>query len=426
MLNRSLPPVSQKINDLELIQPESNRYDNGLETFIFHTDELELIKFEFVFRNSYDGIHTPLLNVALSSMLKEGTTTRNSAQIAEEIDFYGAYLMPEYSFDHTALSLYTIRKYADKVLPIVADIFMNSIFPQEELETYIRNNKQSLQISLQKNDVLARRLFYKKLFGNNQYGTVVEVEDYDQLAREDLLDLFNKQIQPNNCTLLIAGKVDSALENLVELLFGKNWFKGTRLVDNVFQINEPIGAPILIETREESLQSAIRMGGLTVGRAHPDFPAVQFVNTLLGGFFGSRLMRNIREDKGYTYGISSAVISLKHTAFMTLSSEVGVEVTQATVTEVEKEFRRLSDEYVGEKEINLVRNYMQGSLLGSLESIFSHVDKFKAVYFSGLDLSYYNYYHEVLRNMQPKHIKEIASQYFNFEKLTKVIVGKYD
>lgn len=425
MLNRSIAPLAQGIKNLELVHPEALKHANGLKTFLFHTDDLELMKFEFVFENKYDEGKIPLINVVLSSMLKEGTVARSSAQIAADIDFYGAYLMPEYSFDYTALTLYTIRKYAAKVLPIVADILMNSIFPQEELDTYIRNNKQNLQIALQKNDVVARRLFYYNLFGDNQYGSTPSIADYDTISREDLLALVKRQIQPSNCTLLIAGKVDETIRDLVNNLFGENWQRGDVFINPPILLSEITSGKILLETKEDALQSAIRMGGYTVGRDHRDFPAIQFVNMLLGGFFGSRLMRNIREDKGYTYSIGSAVVSLKHSAFMTLSSEVGVDVTKATLVEIENEFRYLREDLASEAEIDLVRNYMQGSLLGSLESIFSHVDKFKAVYFSGLDFSYYGYYQDVVRDMTPKSVQDVAIQYFDFENMVKAIVGKY-
>jgi predicted Zn-dependent peptidase len=163
-----------------------------------------------------------------------------------------------------------------------------------------------------------------------------------------------------------------------------------------------------------------------LNRAHADFPAVQFVNTLLGGFFGSRLMRNIREDKGYTYGIGSAVSSLQYTGLFTLSSEVGVDVTQATLSEIQKEFDILRQEKPSTAEVELVRNYLQGVMLGSLESVFSHADKYKAVHFSGLDLSYYRYYSEVITNMTTIQVQDIAIQYFDYDELIKVIVGKME
>lgn len=426
MLNRELSPVFAPIKKLSIQHPESITFSNGLQTFLFQSSEIELIKFEFVFNNHFDEHTLPLINPALSALLKEGTGKLTSAQIADEVDFYGAYLMSEYSFDHTAISLYTMRKYADKVLPIIFDIVSDAVFPVRELETYVRNQKQSLQISLTKNDFLARRYFYENLFGNNRYGTVPTIAAFDAIDRDSLLSLYQKQIQPQNCTLFIAGNVSAEVMQLVSDLFGQQWNGKAAPVEDHFESITPKEALLIYEDKPEALQSAIRLGCLAIRRSHEDYPALQFVNTLLGGFFGSRLMRNIREDKGYTYSIGSAVASLKHTGFFTVASEVGVQVTQNTLAEIEKEFTMLQNEKASVEEIELVRNYMQGVLLGSLESIFSHVDKFKSVYFSGMDLSYYDYYTDVIQNINADTVQQIAQKYFHYDSLLKVVVGKME
>lgn len=423
MVNRTLAPAFQPINKLAIHKPDNVKYANGLQAFIFQSSELELIKFEFVFANHFDPNELALLNTALSAMFKEGTSNRTSAQIAEEIDFYGAYLMPEYSFDHTSLTLYTMHKYVERVLPIVLDVLQNSIFPQKELDTYIRNNKQSLEISLKKNDFLARRIFYQHVFGDNRYGSVPSAEAFDTISRERLLLLYQKQITPSNCTLFVAGNVTDEVLDTIASFFGTQWLSSnTQNEDDIFSEGK-FDSKLIVEIKPDSLQSAIRIGAPSINRQHPDFPALQFVNTLFGGFFGSRLMRNIREDKGYTYSIGSAAVSLQHTGFFTIASEVGVDVTQATMDEIEKEFKILSSELATEEEIALVRNYMQGVLLGSLESIFSHADKFKAVHFSNMDLSYYDYYADVINTIDAQRILEIAQRYFDYDKMVKVVVG---
>ncbi|NGM62057.1 insulinase family protein [Sphingobacterium sp. SGG-5] len=424
MLNRSVAPDFSPIKGLTLIQPELKNYDNGMKAFVFQAPQQELLKFEFVFNNIFEAVEQPLFNTAMSAMLKEGTASLNSAGIAEKIDFYGAYLMPEYSLDHTSLTVYTMHKYVDRILPIVSDILQNSLFPTNELDTFVRNSKQALQIALQKNDVVARRVFYQQALGNNRYGAVPTLEGYDALDRADLLQLYQQQIQPANCTLFVAGNVDAGVLEKIQVYFGEEWQSVTELPTNTaISLNDTKGKELL-EQRSDALQSAVRMGRLTVNRTHPDFPAVQFVNTLLGGFFGSRLMRNIREDKGYTYSIGSAVHSLKYTGLFTLASEVGVDVTQATLTEVENEFDALRQEKTTQEEIDLVSRYLQGVMLGSLESIFSHVDKFKAVYLSGMDLSYYDYYADVVANMTASQVQDIAIRYFDYGRLVRVVAGK--
>ncbi len=424
MVNREIAPKFQPIKKLSIHEPDSIKYPNGLQAFVFHSADIELIKFEFVFNNYFDDSKLALLNAALSAMLREGTSRRTSAQIADDVDFYGAYLMSEYSFDHTALTLYTMHKYVDKVLPIVLDILTDSIFPQKELETYVRNQKQSLEISFRKNDFLARRIFYKNLFGDSRYGELPSALAFDTIDRDGLLDLYNIQIQPSNCTLFIAGNVDEDILQLVNDLFGQEWGRKGLLLKDHFNRVIPNTGILITEDKSDALQSAIRLGSLSISRSHEDFPALQFVNTLLGGFFGSRLMRNIREDKGYTYSIGSAIASLKHTGFFTIASEVGVDVTQKTLEEIEREFTIITNEKSSENEIDLVRNYMQGVLLGSLESLFSHVDKFKSVYFSNLDLNYYQFYTDVVQSMNSDKVLDIAQKYLNYDDLLKVVVGK--
>ncbi|WP_437919522.1 M16 family metallopeptidase [Sphingobacterium sp. LRF_L2] len=424
MLNRTIAPRQHHIQDISLIQPEEINFDNGLKVFVFRSLDQQLIKAEFIFQNLFSDPETPLLHTCLSHMLKEGTSTRSSAQIAEEIDFYGAYLMPEYSFDQTSLTLYTLSKHLHAVLPVVKDVLQNATIPEAELETYVRNNKQTLQISLQKNDYLARRMFYKNVFGNSRYGVTPTAEIYDALNREDLSSLYVKQMQPQNCTLILSGDISDDVLNLIRLSFEKDWNNNSPVFLNTTPVLPKLEPKLIVEERPEALQSAIRLGMPSVNRTATDYPALQFVNTLFGGYFGSRLMRNIREEKGYTYSIGSAFASLKHTGFFTIASEVAVNSTEATLIEIEAEIENLRNTLATVEEITLVKNYMLGSVLGSLESIFSHADKFKAVYFYGMTTEYYEFYSETIRTMTAENVQRIAQTYFNYANLIKIVVGK--
>jgi len=309
-------------------------------------------------------------------------------------------------------------------LPVVHDILNNTIFPEAELETYIRNNKQTLQISLQKNDYVARRLFFKSLFGESRYGRIPTKEAYDKLNREDLISLYQKQVQPQNCTLILSGNITNEVRKQIRELFDIQWQNTVGANSSVSPEFPAFMPTTVVEERTDALQSAIRLGMPAINRLHPDFPAIQFVNTLLGGYFGSRLMRNIREEKGFTYSIGSAFASLQYTGFFTIATEVGVDSTQATLVEIEKEFTILRETQASEQEIALVKNYILGSILGTIESIFSHADKFKAVYFYGLDLSYYTRYNDIIRSMTAADVQRIANTYFDYDNLLKIVVGK--
>ena len=423
MLNRIDAPSVNGIGDILLEKPEEILFKNGLKVFVFHAPEQELVKAEFVFKNVFEEPENPVRNTALSSMLKEGTQSLNSAQIAEKIDFYGAYLIPEFSFDHNALTLYTLGKHVDAVLPIVNDILNNSIFPQQELDTYIRNNRQSLQISMEKTDFVARRNFYQQLFGSSRYGQSVTDELLKDLDREDIIRLYRQQIQPKNATLFLSGNITPELLFSFRNYFEDQW-EGDIQIHHIPYIQKLEQSSDLLKIdKQGALQSSIRLGKVGIQRSHADYPALQFVNTLFGGFFGSRLMSNIREDKGYTYSIGSMIANLNHAGFISIVTDVGSEYTEDTLNQIALESRKLREEKVGNDEIELVKNYMLGAMLGSLESIFSHVDKFKSVYYSGLNLDYYTYYTNVVRNMNADQVQDIAQKYLSTEDMVKVVVG---
>jgi predicted Zn-dependent peptidase len=426
MIDRTIAPQFNVVEEVRLLQPEHEVLQNGVDLFVFNSGAQDLVKIEWVFQNlNTEDLHLPLLNIALAGMFLEGTKQYASAEIAEKVDFYGAFLQPEYSFDHTSLTLYALNKHVEKLLPIVKSVLTESIFPESELNTYVRNNKQNLSVSLKKNDFVARRVFNKTIFDSNRYAYSPEIEDYDRLERSDILKLYQHQINAGNCTIFISGRVTNQVHQTVRKIFGDQW--DARPLDQTQQRMVDKGSQkgnfILIE-RPDALQSAIRVGYQTINRKHPDFSSLQLLNTILGGYFGSRLMSNIREEKGFTYGIGSGIASLKYGAFFTIATEVGVEVTNATLVEIEKEIDRLRNEPIPIEELNLVKNYVNGAFLGSLENVFSHVDKFKNVHFVGLDLTYYNRHLQIVKSSTPETIMNTANKYLDYNNMIKVVVGK--
>ncbi|HEY0896147.1 MAG TPA: pitrilysin family protein, partial [Sphingobacteriaceae bacterium] len=298
-----------------------------------------------------------------------------------------------------------------------------SIFPQEELDTFVRNHKQSLSVNLEKNDFVGRRQFNHALFGNSLYGYTIEASDYDQVTRQQLLEYYRAAYQLSNCTIVVSGKVTYETTSILNELFGKEPLSPRQATPNQFVFGEGPGQEYYIE-RPEAIQSAIRIGKVSINRTHPDFAGLQVVNTILGGYFGSRLMANIREDKGFTYGIGSALVSLRSSGYFFIATEVGVDVCSAALTEIEKEITILKTELVPEEELALVRNYMLGSLLGGLENAFSHADKFKNIYPYGLGYDYYDRYIRTVETNTPEEVLQLANKYLDLESLNRVIVGK--
>ncbi|WP_158826691.1 M16 family metallopeptidase [Mucilaginibacter lacusdianchii] len=425
MLNRTLAPESKAIENIKLIEPGHTVLDNGCQVYWFNSGDQELVRIEWIFGNLRFNPAKPLLNLAVNAMLTEGTSTMSGSQIADQIDYYGAFLQADYGYDQSQLTMYSLNRHLDHTLPVIKSILTDSQFPAKELETFTRNQQQKLQVSLQKNDILARRAFNKALYGDTIYGLTSMPADFESLQREDMLSHFKQMYQPSNCTLVISGKVDEATLQQITGAFNTGWDNAAQPAETAQPELQPAAERFYFIEKPQALQSAIRMGTEMVNRSHPDFPALQVLNTVLGGYFGSRLMANIREDKGYTYGIGSGISSLKDAGAFFIATEVGADVCRSAVNEIEKEINLLKTELITEDELSLVRNYMLGSLLGGLENVFSHADKFKNTYFSGLDLAYYNRYTEIVKTVTAEQLQQLANQYLNFESFYKVIVGKY-
>jgi zinc protease len=425
MLQRNIAPEFKGIDNINLIRPEHTRFANGCEVFCFNSGDLELVRIEWIFNNLSFDPGKPLLNMAVNTMLTDGTVKLSAAEIADRVDFYGAFLQVDYGFDHSQVTLYSLVKHLQHTLPVVVDVLTASIFPKKELDTFIRNQQQKLKVNLEKNDVVARRIFNKAIFGDTIYGLAAEPADYTNLNREDMLLHFKKMYQPANCTIIIAGKIEGPTLTLLKEVFGDQWDNTITEIE-ISQL-KPISAVehFYFKEKPDALQSAIRMGMPIFNRTHPDFPALQVLNTVFGGYFGSRLMTNIREDKGYTYGIGSGMSSFKESGALFLATEVSADVCKAALSEIEKEINILKTELIPKDELSLVRNYMLGSLLGSLENVFSHADKFKNLHFSGLDYEYYDRYTNTIKTITSDDLMRLANQYFDLGSFYKVIVGKY-
>ena len=160
-----------------------------------------------------------------------------------------------------------------------------------------------------------------------------------------------------------------------------------------------------------------------ISSTHVDYAGMQVLNTVFGGYFGSRLMSNIREDKGYTYGIGSSVVPLRKEGYFCISSEVGVDVRAAAVNEIYLELKRLRTELVPESELNLVRNYMLGSFQRNIDGPFSLADRFKSILTAGMGYEYYTRYLETIQNITAEELLRLASTHLHEDSLYELVVG---
>jgi len=425
MLDRKQQPKYTEIENIHLHEPKLTKLSNNIPLAIFNLGSQDIIKLDFIFDAGIVRQDSPLIATSTVDMLQEGSEKYTGKEIAEGIDFLGAHLHYSIQKDYAKITLYTLKKHAAKAFDILADTIKNPLFPEKQLATYIAKQKQVFQLEMEKVKTLASRKFSETLFGkDNAYGRKSKLEDYDKINSSILKDFFKKHYTANNCKIIIAGKIDKEITNLLEEYFSKKW--------NTYSVLEQIPSIAISQkekqkhfiAKEGSLQSSIRLGKILFNRKNPNYPAMQVVNTVLGGYFGSRLMRNIREDKGYTYGIGSAIASLQQTGYFIIASEVNAQYSQETIQEIKKEIKILQEELIPEEELKKVKSYMLGQLIRAVDGPFSLSDTFLNVWLQDLDLSYYKKHIETVKSINTKDIRDLSNKYLQIDSLIEIVAGK--
>jgi len=425
ILDRKISPDFKEIAAVSLIKPEHKVLANGLDLFYIASGEAELVRVEIIFHIDSWNVSQPLDALATFKLMDDGTDKKSSADIAGEIDFYGSFFQVSIQPDIATITLYSLRKYLEKSLMVIHEMLTNAIFPQHELDTFIQNNIQRLQVDHQKTSYLVNKRFYQSIFGNtNKYGYNETEDDLRNMSRAQLLSHYATYISNENAFILVSGKVGVADLDIIEKILGKEDWRTGKLPPVAEIIMHPETNKTQFISKSDAVQSSIRIGKTIIGKTHPDYPSLQVLNTILGGYFGSRLMANIREDKGYTYGIHSVLASQKTQGFFFIGTDVGAEVCQATVAEVFKEIKKLRDEPIEAEELNLVRNYLLGSFQSSIENAFSYAEKFKSVYLYKMDYDYYDRYFDAVNTTTSIRLQQLANQYLDQESMYTVIAGK--
>lgn len=422
-LNRKLaPPIVDAVNFHLLLKPYRKMVlKNGVEVYCIDAGAEEVMSLEWVFFAGNSWEKQNLVAASTNFLLKNGTSTHSAFQINEHFDYYGSYFNRACYNETATLSLHTLSKYLKELLPMVRELITDSVLPQEELDIYRQNMKQRLKVNLRKNDFVAGRLIDVYLFGEQHpYGKFSKAEDFDALQREQLLEFYRNYYQSGQLIIFAAGKLPADLEQLLNEQFGD--LPVQKRPTPVHAITPAIEKTYRITNDPDGVQGSIRMARPFPSRHHPDFIRTQVLNTLFGGFFGSRLMLNIREDKGYTYGIQSYLVNhLQESAWM-ISTEAGRDVAEAAIEEVKKEMNLLRNEKVDEEELLLVKNYMMGGLLAELDGPFQIIARWKNIVLHQLEHDYFQRSVDTIRNITADELQELAQRYLDPESFYDLIV----
>jgi zinc protease len=423
-LKRITPPQITSFNFGPITEVVKVELDNNVPIYIIEAGTEEIVRIEFWFPAGQIMESIPLVASITNAMLLEGSLNYSAESINRLIDQYGAFPNLSFDKDSAGFVIFTLNRYVEKILELCHEILFNPGFPDEELDTMMKYRLQKYQVNRQRVSVLSADYFFQSIFGKDHpYGRYTLEDHFTAINRSMLIDFHAQHYNISSMNIIISGKIPPQIVTILNRFFGTIKNDKRPAPQQQSEIKGEKTKKLFIK-KADSVQTAIKIGSQTINKNHPDYPGLKVVDTILGGYFGSRLMKNIREDKGYTYGINSSVNSFLQTGYKIISTEVGSEYAEKTKEEIYKEIRLLQNEPVPGDELEVAKCYMSGEMLRMFDGPFALAESFRSVFDFGLDNSYYYRLAEKIKTIEPDEIMTLASTYYNIEDLYEVEAGR--
>jgi predicted Zn-dependent peptidase len=418
VLDRNIAPQLRPIDHISFVAPAIYTLKSGAKLYWRNGLQNETSKIELHFAAG-SATGDPLTASLCAGLLINGTAQKTAKQIQNALDAVGAYYDVSLSQETTVVTVYALKDQLLNAYHIFHESLFTASFPPKELQELVHERSQKFKVQQQKVSFMAQRHFQRSLFAGSVYAQQIQLEDF-QNADRSAIQAFHQQhyLQGLKKVFLIGDISEDTLQAFQVLL---NAFESQIAARKAFEWQPEQGATHI--EHEGAVQSALRIGRPLFNKTHPDFCAFSVLNTILGDYFGSRLMSNIREDKGYTYGIGSHLVENNNFGYMVIGTEVGVQTRIATFTEIQKEFERLQTELVPAEELELVKSYLMGQLLKSADGPYAMLDLFANVETMGLDLSYYDRYIAEIKAVDALKLQELAKRYLNWEEMLIISAG---
>lgn len=405
--------------------PVTTSLPNGIEVTLVEDSQSELLRVEVLLNAGIEHQTQPLQAQLCAMMLKEGSENQSGESIAETFDFHGAYSSAGALTDYSMVSIVMLKRHFRHVFPTFSEMITRPVFPEKAFHRIVEERRQEFVINREKPAFEARRNLMNRVFENGHpYGVLVVEEDYKRLTIESLKDFHGKHYLKQGIRLVLTGAFDSDIIAQVADSIGSIPLSPaeTNHAASLKMGNGQTGEYLI--PMPEAIQSAVRVGCLTIGMNHPDFIPLQIAVNLLGGYFGSRLNQNLREDKGYTYGIGAGLIPMRGASVFTIGAEVEASVTHEAIQAINHEIVRLSQEAPSDEELKQTVGYLAGSFLRSIDGSFALADRIKSAADCGLDHRFYVDYLNTLNTITPGTITTMAGKYLDPQRMVVVRVGK--
>ena len=407
-------------NSVDMPRTERSLTKSGVPIYTLRSNDFEVVRFTFVFRAGTSMQHKSFTASATANMLGEGSRNMSAQQIADKLDFYGSYFDVNIDRDYSYISFCSLRKFFQPTAEVASEIILHPTFPEKELGVYCSKRKQSLTIERKKVDMQSRELFSEALFGKHHpYGISSDEALYDELTRDDIVALYNELYTADNAFIVCSGNIDAEVLDTISRI--AEALPQGKCREVTFPATSTTHA--MHRDVDNALQSSIRIGRLLFKRTHPDFVGMQVVAATLGGYFGSRLMQNLREEHGYTYGVMAAMVNFDKEGYLAIATQVAREHRDDALREIYSEIERLRTELMTEEELQMVKNVMIGEILRILDGPFGIADVSIENIMCGQDNSATEHSVAEIFAITPEKVRSLAERYLAREDLVEVVVG---
>lgn len=421
-VDRTMAPAIHKIKTVDLKAPE--RVSDEHPFFWSKDHQMEATKVELIFKAGTKYQAQKLSAKLCADLLLSGSEDKSANDIAAAMDQLGGFVRVEPSKDFLSIQFYGMTQHIQKIVAIGLTAINEAIFPEHEWKEQLNIAQSAFRQATEKVSVLSRRAFYKKMYAGTPYDTVAELKDFDHVQHQDITSFHEQNIKGKAPSVFVSGGYSKDLyEYLVNYLnCFENTFEQPQLKTTV-----PASRPfeVVQVEKEGAIQNALRLGRTMWSYNHKDRIPFSVLNTVLGGYFGSRLMMNIREDKGFTYGIGSFYLSHQDFGIWGIATEVGSEYAKLTFQEIEREVNRLRDELVPEEELERVKNYMVGQFLSNTDGTFAVMEQFKSFWLRDTSFDALDQWLKIVQGITADEVQQLAQKYLSIENLTLVNAGQF-
>ena len=430
-------PLTSASISREGLEPLRHKLPGGGEAFYFVDNHIDIVKIDFIFPAGSAFQEKKLQASSTIRLITEGTAHHTAHEIAEFMDFRGIAMEKNADEVSATLTVYSLRRYLGDLLPLLREIITEPAYPDEEFLLFVDNRRRHLLTKMMRTSYVARNIFYESLYGTDHpMGQYAVPEDFDNLTVEDVRRFHRNNIRTDNATIIIGGHVDDGVLALFDNYFGdfatslsadatenKSLFANPRLLSRPTPIIPDLKS-VICHSLPGAVQNTLRVGRLLPMRWDSlDYSRFMVLSTLLGGYFGSRLMSNIREDKGYTYGIYSQTRICRGGLIFSIITDVASDVAEQAMSEILYELQRLREEPVPDSELDLVRKCMLGDFMRSVDGIFERCERFGQQLTAGIDERFTDNFFHAIDTVTPSELQQLAKQLLPSEELLKINVG---